>query len=354
MVMSGARFGHRVEPGGAERAASQQAASGQPQATAGAVHLERLEGIAGTGGVEPAGGGSTLPRHLVDGDQTNTRALDHRRLSIRSSIVLIMVANSSCVRRVAIGRAPIRYSPGPMRSAAAASSGRRRRRIRLRSTAEPKARPMANATRGGPRSGSRTTLHHRAPTSTRRPSTRRRSNDARSRIAQIRPTACGGRERGAPSGSTARRGCSSGGGTRASWRDGGCSAGRCASPGRLLEDLVFTNISSPPARGVWLGAAGSQGQQLLADLDASGRGPHDRTNRPGQLGRLRPSWGRRQLLPARTGGDGSDGLQNSTSLPVDKPRKGRGSVARSERCRCCPQPVDDAVDHARVTTRRCW
>ena len=57
----------------------------------------------------------------------------------------------------------------------------------------------------------------------------RRVNALRSRMRQIKPTGCAGPWRGVLSARLARRGCSSGDGSRASWRGDDCSVGRCAS-----------------------------------------------------------------------------------------------------------------------------
>ena len=62
-----------------------------------------------------------------------------------------------------------------------------------------------------------------------------RRTTLRSRMRQIKPTGCAGPWRDVPSARLARRGCSSGDGSRASWRGDDCSVGRCASrnPPRL-------------------------------------------------------------------------------------------------------------------------
>ena len=109
-----------------------------------------------------------------------------------------------------------------------------RRRMRLRTTAEPARRVMANATRGAPtgRSGpvwSGTYTTDTGPRRARRPCWRRTTNVARSRMRRIRPTAgrdpCGGgpaRWRGPPA-------WTCGAGSRASSHACGRWAGRCAS-----------------------------------------------------------------------------------------------------------------------------
>jgi len=78
-------------------------------------------------------------------------------------------------------------------------------------------------------------VHHRTPARVRRPLSARRVNALRSRMRQIKPTGYAGPWRDVPSARLARRGCSSGGGSRASWRGDDCSVGRCASrnPPRL-------------------------------------------------------------------------------------------------------------------------
>ena len=72
-------------------------------------------------------------------------------------------------------------------------------------------------------------VHHSTPARVRLPSRAKRVNALRSRMRQIKPTGCAGPWRDVPSARLARRGCSSGGGSRASWRGDDCSVGRCAS-----------------------------------------------------------------------------------------------------------------------------
>ena len=119
----------------------------------------------------------------------------------------------------------------PGRSGGAAA--RNRRRTVLRTTAGPRARPTEKATRGGVDvpGGANRTLHHNAPARARRPSVDRRPKTLRARMRQIKPTGGGGPWRGGPSGRPGRPGCSSGRGSRASWRGGGCWAEKCASRG---------------------------------------------------------------------------------------------------------------------------
>ena len=88
---------------------------------------------------------------------------------------------------------------------------------------------MANATRGGEADGSWRNVHQSTPARARRPSRVNRVKTSRSRMRQIKPTACGGPCRGVPSTRRGRRGCSSVGESRACGHDDDCWVGRCAS-----------------------------------------------------------------------------------------------------------------------------
>ena len=140
------------------------------------------------------------------------------------------------------GRAPIRYHPGGQRHLVRTAT-RRRRRTRLRTTAGPTARPIANATRGGEADGSGRKVHQSTPARARRPSAASRRKTSRSRMRQIKPTGGGGPCRGGPSARPGRHGCSSGDGSRASWHGVGCWVGTCASrhPPRWHSEAVQGN-----------------------------------------------------------------------------------------------------------------
>jgi hypothetical protein len=142
--------------------------------------------------------------------------------------------------------------------------------MRLRTTAGPSARPSANATCGGVLMGSSTNVHHRTPARVRWPSTASRVNPLRSRIRQIKPTACDGPCRGGPSTRHGRRGCSCADGSRASSHGDGCSVGMCAS-------------RSPPC------AAPSGGAEWYQD-ENPGMPKETRHTRPSlRLGRVPPA-----------------------------------------------------------------
>jgi hypothetical protein len=138
-------------------------------------------------------------------------------------------ASSLYDREAAAGLAPMRYKPAGRWGYLSRSSDRSRRRNRLRATAGPTARPIAYATRGGETRGSGTDVHHRTPVRTREPFRARRSKDDRPRTRPIKPTDGDGPWPGAPSTRRARRGCSSGRGSHASWRAANCWVERCAS-----------------------------------------------------------------------------------------------------------------------------
>jgi hypothetical protein len=109
------------------------------------------------------------------------------------------------------------------------SSTRNRRRRRLRTTDEPTARLIANATIGGCGDESGRKLHHSTPARARRPSCAKRAKTLRSRMRQIKPTDGGGPWRGATSGQRGHLGCSCGCGNHAYGHGVDCSVGRCAS-----------------------------------------------------------------------------------------------------------------------------
>lgn len=129
-------------------------------------------------------------------------------------------------------RAPTRYRPGG--TSHAASTARSRRRRRFLDTADPTARPMAKATWGGARSGSRTNEHHSGSVRTRTPSRRRRAKASRSRTRSIKPRDVPGPWPGGTSGPLGRRECSCAHGNRACGLDDADWVGRYAS--RLTPD----------------------------------------------------------------------------------------------------------------------
>ena len=207
--------------------------------------LEGLVGVVRTRGVEAARRRSTGERTLIglDPPQRDTlrpgRGSEHpghddtvtcrwifetNRCTVRSS--------SANVCSQAGGRAPMRYSPGG--TSHAANTARSRRRSRLRWTAVPTARPMANATCGGTRSGSGTNEHHSGSVRTRTPSRRRRTKASRSRTRSIKPRDGRGPW---PDGTSTRldpHGCSCVHESRACELGGGCLADTYAS--RLTPD----------------------------------------------------------------------------------------------------------------------
>src|SRR5690349_18249243 len=101
------RLRNGIETAGAERTAAEEAANGEPQATTGAVELERFDCVAGAARGEPAGGGTALHRPLVPvhgGDQASTARARIRAISrLRSS------RNASYDRCAAAGVTPMRY-----------------------------------------------------------------------------------------------------------------------------------------------------------------------------------------------------------------------------------------------------
>jgi len=207
--------------------------------------LEGLMGIVRTRGVETArrrttGEGALIGldppqcetlrpgrggEHLGHDDAVTCRWIfETNRRTVRSS--------SANVCSQAGGRAPMRYSPGG--TSHAANTARSRRRSRLRWTAVPTARPMANATCGGTRSGSGTNEHHSGSVRIRTPSRRRRTKASRSRTRSIKPRDGRGPWRDGTSTRLDLHGCSCGHESRACGLGDGCLADRYAS--RLTPD----------------------------------------------------------------------------------------------------------------------
>lgn len=207
------------------------------------MDLESLDGVGAARGGEPAGRRTAVDGLLIPDDEAD-------QWGSRSSRRCRSNCSSPYDRLAAVGSAPNRYSPAGSCSAddAAANMARSCRRTRLRTTAGPSARPSANATRGGVEvsRGSRTNVHHRSPARARCPSACRRANARRSRMRQIKPTDGDGPWRDATSARRGRRGCSCGRESRASWHDGGCWVGRCASrsPPRAGPELPEQHRSS--------------------------------------------------------------------------------------------------------------
>lgn len=225
-------------------------------------------------------------------------------------------------RSAMAGCPPIRYSPGGSRpdDSAVCSRLRRRRRTRFLVTAGPRARPTANATRGGVLlpCGSSTYVHHRTPARTRRPSVDNRPKERRSRIRQIKPTDGGGPWRAGPSGRRGHQRCSCGCGNRASWHGDDCWVGRCAS-------------RSPPR---------------AAHGSAHGVDIHRSDGRPRRTHHDKPqAYGRATVGGNRSADEAARGLRAD---PLAK----FASVTDSRRF-TCPHSVDNSVDYFGAGGRRC-
>jgi hypothetical protein len=279
------------------------------------VCAQCLERVATARGREPAWRGPTLHSTLVPQDQADETGI-WRNSDCRSALSW---AND---RAAMAGWPPTRYSPGGNwpDDAADCNRLRSRRRTRLRVTAGPRARPNANATRGGVSlpCGSSTNVHHRTPARIRLPSAVRRPKVRRSRIRQIKPTDGGGPWRAEPSARRGPHGCSCGCGSHASWHGDGCWVGRCAS-------------RSPPraARG------STHGSTNIVLNGRSRRTHHDK----------RQDYGR-----ATRGGNRSSrgGVRRARDDPLAK----FASLPHSRRL-TCPHSVDNSVDFSAATGRRC-
>jgi len=171
------RFGNRVIPRGSERTTARQPPHRQPQRSASPMGLEGLERIRRTTRGESTRRRSALHRSLVPANRpdrprianpviaTGTHCEAHRRAPRRracSPIERTARVRSSNVSSTALGCAPIRYRPGGITPSlkAAANAARNLRRSRLRTTAGPTARPIANARRGATSSESTMTRDH--------------------------------------------------------------------------------------------------------------------------------------------------------------------------------------------------
>jgi hypothetical protein len=222
-------LGNRIPARGSERAAPHESASSEPEAAPRAVHLERLERVARAGRGEPARRRAALGRSLVP-DHGALQPAVHRssgRLGAAGGVggwslefvpspgglgperVFARAARGRDVELASAStaelssshddppapvRTPTRYQPGGSAPVDADADSRTRncRRNRLRTTAGPTARPMANATRGGDADGSGRNVHHSTPARVRRPSCDNRAKTPRSRMRQIKRTACAG------------------------------------------------------------------------------------------------------------------------------------------------------------------
>ena len=188
-----------------------------------------LDGVGRARRGEPARRGTALERPLI---AVMTRAISRRtdaHEALRRSN-----ASSPRDRCAAAGCAPSRYSPGGNDE----RSARQRPQPAAHTVAHDGRSDGATERKGHPRWRCDGIEDERAPEHSGPGSPAlqaRRANALRSRMRQIKPTGCGGPWRGGPSARPARRGCSSGGGSRASWHGDGCSVGRCASrnPPRL-------------------------------------------------------------------------------------------------------------------------
>jgi len=117
------RFGYGIEAARAERPAAEESADGEPEATAGAVHLERFDCVAGAARREPAWRWATVERPLIpahrrdqppstDGGVRVVRVVDaHGVLMMRDISRSRSAASSLNDRSAAAGLAPMRYKP---------------------------------------------------------------------------------------------------------------------------------------------------------------------------------------------------------------------------------------------------
>ena len=206
------------------------------------MFLQRFDRVGAAGGGESTRRGAAIDGTLIALYQANQEG-SRRSNCVRSNW------SSTNDRDAAMGWAPIRNIPDGSVPAddAACSMTRNCRRTRLRTTAGPSARPRANATRGGVAmpGGSRMNVHHRTPARARCPSAAKRANARRSRMRQIKPTDACGPWPDVTSARLGQRGCSSGGGSRASWPGDGCWVGRCASrsPPRAARGSTYGSNS---------------------------------------------------------------------------------------------------------------
>ena len=175
-------------------------------------------------------------------------------------------------------------------------------------------------------------VHHRTPARVRRPSSARRVNALRSRMRQIKPTGYAGPWRDVPSARLARRGCSSGGGSRASWRGDDCSVGRCASrnPPRLRTMVSSTSMAT---ESMERNAATSR----LTRPTAQARATH------GRIATVTPVWRARTLLAWSARGQKAPVQARLLSLLACLPPADLN----------CPHDVDNYVENESSQEGRC-
>ncbi len=211
------------------------------------MYLEGLVRVGRAGRVEPTRRWATGEGALVELDERQRATLSPGHLGRTDRAAALSIScrrhcsSSANVCSLARGVAPTSIRPGG--TSQSRRRARRRRRSRLRCTADPVARPMANATWGGKTSGSGTNEHQSGSILVRTPSRRRRMNASRSRIRSIKPTDGCGPWRDGTSARHGRRVCSSAHGSRACALGGGCWAGRYAS--RRSPDTSRCNNHEP-------------------------------------------------------------------------------------------------------------
>lgn len=212
--------------------AANQAADRQPTTSSRAVDFDRFGGIARTRRVEATRRDAARHQMLIGLDQSDEHPGHDGTSSVtRRMARFICSLNSSKEACSAPGTAPIRYTPGGKEPARSSSvrMARSRRRNRLRTTAVPTRRPMANPTSVGSVSGWGRYLTHNGPLPTRRPRRRRESNPERPRMDRIRPKAVPGPYGGGPAERHDRRGRPCGDGNRGAWPASVHSVDRYAS-----------------------------------------------------------------------------------------------------------------------------
>ena len=224
------------------------------------------------------------------------------------------------------------------RAASAATRARSRRRTRFLTTAPPTGRPTAYATPGGVAAASCTQEHQTTPCRKRRPSDRKRSNTARSRIRPVRPTAAAGPSPGVTSGWRAQHECSSGGGNHGASSAGGCWAGRCASP-CLLDRVRATPGGEGAHKNVQRGAAtelarplAGQGYRPVTDQQGGVRTGRPQRGTPahGLARSVRTTERHPKPLPTPAA-DGATVLDSQRSMGA---RLGHSAYALSTTCGC--------------------
>ena len=231
------------------------------------------------------------PGHAVHGHVIHARILRAQTSGDVSGVVAAPTPGRRPARRTRHPPPPDGRPPGSSRAPAAGATPRRRAGPAAAGARGSSPRPLRRAGRrrrrraAGTTDASSTHVHHTTPCPARRPSVRKRSKTARSRIRPVRPTADAGPSPGVTSGWRDPLGCSSDDGSRGAWPASGCSADTCASRGSSSSGGSVTPSSraseAPQGQDVERGAPGTGpgapcGGAAYRPVDPTGKQPFAR------------------------------------------------------------------------------